>query len=335
MRSSLLTVAALAAAGFAVTAHATPSYGVIDKIALPDGGWDLVSFDPAMSRVYVAHGEMVSAVDVATRQVTGKFAPANRAHAAIPINGGAEVLVTNGGDNTATVFDAKTGAAVATIKTGEKPDAAMTDRATGLAVVMNAKSGSLTLIDSKAHAAVGEIPVGGSLELGAELGDGRIAVNVEDKNEVVIVDLKGRTVLRHIALKGCDGPTGVGYLKQSRRVLSSCANGIATVTDPDAGQMTASFPIGKGPDTALYDSTRKLAFIPAGRSGELDIFTDGPDGVRPAGSIPTQMGARTGALDEATGRVYLVAATYEAATPAGGRPKMTPGSVVVLVVAPK
>jgi DNA-binding beta-propeller fold protein YncE len=315
-------------------AHAAPSYHVVDRIGLPDGGWDLVSFDPVLGRVYIAHGEMVTAVDPATKTVTGKLAPANRAHAAIPLNGGAEVMVTNGGDNTAGIFNAKTGAPVAVVKTGEKPDAAMFDRASGLAVVMNAKSGSLTLIDPKTHAAVGEIAVGGSLELGAELGGGRIAVNVEDRNEVAIVDLKARTVLHHIALTGCDGPTGIAYLAVSGRILSACANGVAAITDPQAGRMVKTLPIGKGPDTALYDAQRKLAFVPAGRSGELDVFADEAAGVRALGAVPTQMGARTGALDEASGRIYLVAADYAPPAAAGGKPQVKPGTIVLVVVAP-
>ena len=142
MRLSPVFVVGLAAFSLSY-ANAAPSYQVADKIALPDVGWDLVSFDPVMNRVYVAHGDALAAIDTADRKVTGKLAPAVRARAAVPINSGTEVLVTNGGDNTAGVFDAMTGTPIATIKTGEKPDAAMVEPVTGLAVVMNAKQGSV------------------------------------------------------------------------------------------------------------------------------------------------------------------------------------------------
>ena len=331
MRLSLFAAAALALTAAAASAEPT-RYHVVGKIALPDGGWDLVSFDPAMGRVYVAHGDMVSAINTADQTVIGKFAPASRSHAAVAINSGTEVLVTNGGDNTAAIFNAKTGTLTATVKTGEKPDAAMVDDASGLAVVMNAKTGDLTLINPRTHAVVAQVPVGGSLELGASLGGGKIAVNVEDKNEVVLIDLKARAVIKHIALKGCDGPTGVAWLPISKRILSSCVNGVAAITDPLTDVVT-TLPIGRGPDTVLYDAKRKLAFVPAGRSGELDIFADEATGVRALGKVDTQMGARTGALDPATGRIYLVAADYEPAI-SGARPQQKPGSVVALVVAP-
>jgi YVTN family beta-propeller protein len=310
-----------------------PAYSVTSKIALPDGGWDLVSFDPALRRVYLARSEGVTAIDVETGAVTGKLAPANGGHAAVPSRTGAEVLVTNGKSNTADIVDARTGARLASIPVGEKPDAAMIEPTTGLGVVMNAKSGSLSLIDMKARQVVGTIPIGGSLELGAADGTGRIFVNVEDRNELVAVDLKARKIQARFALTGCDGPTGVAWLPVSRRVLSTCGNGVAAVTDPATGKVE-TVPIGQGPDTALYDPDRKVAFVPAGRSGELDVFDDTPQGVKPAGTIPTQRGARTGALDPRSGRIYLPAAAYTAPADAGARPQIVPGSVVLLVVSP-
>lgn len=338
MRNRLLATAAVAVMGLpahaqSAMAQTAPAYAASARIALPDGGWDLASFDTAMSRVYIARSASVDAIDAKTQTVT-QIGTLNRGHAAEAINGGAEVLATNGGSDEATIYDAKTGALVATIKTGQKPDAAMVDAATGLAVVMNAKSGDLTLIDPKAHTVVGQVAIGGSLELGVSLGGGRIAVNVEDKNEVVLVDLKTKTVIKHVALAGCDGPTGVTWMPVSHRILSSCANTVAVFTNPDTGAQT-SLPIGKGPDTALYDAKRHLAFVPAGRSGELDIFADTAAGPVAAGKVETQMGARTGAIDPTTGKIYLIAAEYGPPAAAGGRPAMKPGSVVALVVSPK
>jgi YVTN family beta-propeller protein len=318
----------------AAISQTPPAYRIATKIALPDGGWDLASFDPVMRRAYVTRSDAVTAIDAGSGSVTGKLAPANRGHATLVLKNGAEILVTNGGSDTAVIYDAKTAAELATIKTGGNPDAAMYDPASGLAVVMNARGGSLTLIDPKTRASVGEITIGGSLELGAGDGSGRIFINVEDRNDLVVVDLKTRKLLTRIPLTGCEGPTGIAYLKASKRLLSSCANGVAAITNPKTLQAESTLPIGAGPDTVLYDAKRRLAFIPAGRAGELDIFTDAAAGVHAAGKLATQVGARTGALDEKTGRIYLPAADYLPAAQPGGRPQMKPGSVVVVVVEP-
>jgi DNA-binding beta-propeller fold protein YncE len=328
----LAAVIGLLAAGAAQAA--APAHHVAEKLPLPDGGWDLASFDAALGRVYVARSDAVTAIDVRSGTVIGKLVPAHGGHAVVPLKGGAEILVTDGQDDMARIYDAASGQRLAEIRTGQKPDAAVYDSVTGLAVVMNGKSGDLTLIDPDKRAAVGQLAIGGGLELAATDGRGRLFVNVEDRNEVVVVDLRARKVLKHIALTGCDGPTGLAYLPLARRVLSTCVNGVATVTDPAAGRVVASLPIGQGPDSALYDPQRRLAIVPAGKSGELDLFADTAAGVRPAGKVATQRGARTGAVDPATGRIYLPAADFLPPAAPGGRPQVKPGSVVALVVAP-
>lgn len=332
VRLSLLAAAAvLSAAGLAVAQ--APAYHVAGRIALPDGGWDLAGFDAAKRRIYLARNDGVTAIDVDSGKVTAKLAPATGGHTVVPLRGGAEILVTNGRANTAAIFDAQTGAPLATVQTGQKPDSAAFDVATGLAVVMNGHSGDLTLIDPVTRKAVGTVPVGGALELGAGDGQGRLFVNIEDKSEVAVVDLKAKKVLARHPLAGCEGPTGLAYLPVSHRVVSSCVNGVAAVLNPETGVVEARLPIGQGPDSVLYDPQRKLAFVPAGRSGELDIFADTPQGVRPLGKVATQAGAKTGVVDSKTGRVYLPAAEYEPAVD-GQRPRMKAGSVVALIVEP-
>lgn len=332
---SCLSAAVLAALVFAgPSLAAAPRYHVSRTIGLPDGGWDLASFDPVLGRVYIARSDAVTSIDVATGQVTPRLLPASGGHAALPLRNGAEILVTDGHDDRARIYDARTGARLAEIKTGEKPDAVVFDPATGLAAVMNGHSGDVTLIDPQTRTEVGQLAVGGELELAAGDGEGLLFVNVEDRNMVAVVDLRSRTVVKRIPLSGCEGPTGLAYLPMARRVLSTCDNGVAAVTDPAAGKVVALLAIGAGPDSALYDPNRRMVLVPAGKSGELDLFADTAAGVTPIGKVTTQLGARTGAVDPASGRVYLPAAEYVPATKSGGRAQVKPGSVVALVVAP-
>lgn len=335
MRIFLSLASAIAILGAAASVSAQPArYHVVEKLPLPDGGWDLASFDPAMGRVYIARRDGVTAIDVRTGAVTARLVPASGGHAVVPLKDGAEILVTDGRDDMARIYDARSGERLAEIRTGQKPDAAIFDAATGLAVVMNGKSGDLTLIDPASRSAVGQIAIGGGLELAAGDGRGRLFVNIEDRNTLAVVDLRARKLEKRIALTGCDGPTGIAYLPLARRILSTCANGVAAVTDPAAGKVVAGLPIGQGPDSAIYDAQRRLAFVPAGKSGELDIFADTAAGVTPRGKAATQRGARTGALDPATGRIYLPAAEYLPAASPGERPEIKPGTVVAVVVAP-
>ncbi|UVO53745.1 YncE family protein [Sphingomonas sp. SUN039] len=307
------------------------SYRVVEKIAGPDGGWDLLSVDPATERLYVARSNGVMAIDLKSGKVSPDVAVSNRGHDAMSIPGTSTVISTNGGANTATLFNGLTGEVIATLPVGTKPDAVAWDPATKTAWVMTPGSGDISVIDPSSAKVVATIAVGGSLELGTADGKGRLYVNVEDKNEVVVLDTLARKVIARFPLKGCDEPTGIAYAADTKQIVSACANGVAIVSAPN-GRLVASLKVGTGPDGAVYDARRHLAFVPSGGDGTLSIVRLG---AKPAvvGLVVTAKGARTVALDPSTGRLYLPSAQY---LPANGarRPPMVPGSFKVLVVAP-
>lgn len=318
------------AAASASAQPAGPGYKVIDRLAGPDGGWDYVRVDTVNNRVLVAHGTSVVAIDLGSKAVSS-FGPGQRLHDAMPVNNGTEVLVTNGGTNTAVFVNAKTGATVATVETGKGPDAAAYDPKTGLALVMDHQGGQITLIDPKAHKAVGTIDVPGDLEAAVADGTGKAFVNVEDKNEVVAVDLVKKTVLAHYPLTGCDGPTGLAYDAAAKLLIAACSNS-TDIVDAQTGKVVQTLATGKGADGVAYDPKQKLAFVPAGRDGTLSVIAVAGGGkAKIVQTVQTQVGARTIAIDERNGRVYLPTAKFQPAT-GGGRPGMVPGSFEVLAV---
>jgi YVTN family beta-propeller protein len=306
-------------------------YRVAASLPAGDGGWDLASVNPIDRRLYVARTDGVTAIDLATGVATDRIVAGRRVHAALAIPGTHEVLSTNGESNDAVLFDGRTGRVLANIPTGTKPDAAAYDAATRTVWVMNAGSGNITVIDPKAAKALATIPVGGSLELGVSDGHGRMYVNVEDKNQIVVLNTRTRTVVSRFPLEGCDGPTGIAYDPATMEIVSACANGVAIVSLTN-GQQLASLPIGKGADGAAFDAQRHVVLIPAGKDGNLTVVRLGP---KPAivGQVATAVSARTIAIDPSTGRAYLPSATL--APPVGNeRPKPLPGTFRVVVVAP-
>jgi DNA-binding beta-propeller fold protein YncE len=311
-------------------AQAASGYRVVDRIDGPDGGWDYVRVDPSHNRVLVTHGTSVMAVDIATKAVTS-FGPGVILHDALPVNDGAEVLITNGGTNTAVFVDARTGATVATVATGKGPDAAAFDAHTGLALVMDHAGGQVTLIDPKTHKVAGTIDVGGVMEAAAVDGAGKAFVNVEDKNEIAVIDLAQRKVLSRYPLTGCDGPTGLAYDAADRLLIAAC-DGATDVVDARSGKVLQTLATGKGADGVVFDPRQKLAFVPAGRAGSLSVIAFSKGKAAIVDTAPTQVGARTIALDERSGRLYLPTAKYGAAAAPGRRPPTVPGTFQVLVV---
>jgi YVTN family beta-propeller protein len=326
---ALLFAALLAA--FADPSASQLNYHVVAQLPAGDGGWDLASVDPVDERLYIARTDGVTAIDLRSGKATEKIVPGQRVHAALAIPGTHEVLSTNGETNNALLFEGRTGRVRATIPTGTKPDAATYDPATQTVWIMNPGSGDVTVVDPKSASVVATVPVGGSLELAVPDGHGRIYVNVEDKNEVVVLDTVRRKVAARFPLAGCDGPTGIAFDSAAREIVSACANGVAIVSSPD-GHRIAQVPIGKGADGAAYDASRHVVLIPAGRDGNLTVLR-----LRPTASsiaqVQTAASARTIALDPSTGRAYLPSATL---APAVGkeRPKPVPGTFRTVVVSP-
>jgi YVTN family beta-propeller protein len=324
----------LAAALLAAPAVATPArhHVVTGSIAGPDGGWDLASVDPAGHRLLIARGAEVTVIDLAQPPRVRAIGHVVRGHAAIALPNG-HVLVTSGTEGKARIFDAVSGADVAEAVVGQNPDAAIWDARISAALVMNARSGTVSVVDPASGAVIRTIALAPGLELPALDEHGLLYINNEDANLIYVVDPATGAVREPIALPGCEGPTGLGYDPRTHILIAACANGKAAVVDPVARRVTQLLDIGRGPDGVMIDSARGLAFIPCGRDGELDVVALARGRpLRVIERVPTETGARTGAVDPATGIVYLPTARFGPPPAAGGRAPALPGSFHVLIV---
>ena len=331
MRRGLTAALAALWLGSAVAAWAAaPAYRVLDRIPGPDGGWDYVRVDPVYNRVLVTRGGSVMAVDLASRKISAGLAPGARQHTALPVNRGTELLITNGGTDTAEFVDALTYVPIASVPTGKGPDAAIYDPRSRLILVMDHAGGDVTLIDSRSHLKAGVIAVGGDLEEAAVDGAGHAFVNVENRNEIAVLDIAARTVTARYPLAGCDGPTGLAYDARDGLLIAAC-DGATDLVDARTGKVVQTLATGKGADGVAYDARRGLAFVPAGRDGTLVVIALANGQGRIVATVETARSARTIGIDERTGRLYLPSADYVFPT-GGGRPTMAPGSFRLLVV---
>lgn len=334
IRLSQLSLAALSLA--LVAAAPAPSYEIAGSIAGPDGGWDYASVDPTAHTLYVAHGEAVMAVDLASGNAVRSLGTIAKAHAVVPIPGTATLLVSSAHDDTVRLLDTGDGHEIARIAVGRDPDAAFYDSASGRAAVMNAKDGTVSLIDVAARKVAATITLKPGLEFAVMADGNTLFVNNEDTSELLTADLVSGKPGASIPMTGCEGPTGLGYDAATHQLISACANGKAVVVNAQTRQVVRLLDIGKGPDAVIMDTGRRLAFIPCGGSGTISIVNlDGADGAVVSGTVTSEPGARTGALDPATGKLYLPTARFGPSATPGGRPVAKPGSFHVLIVAPK
>jgi hypothetical protein len=330
--AALPGLALLIAAG--ASGAAAPTYSETGQIAGPDGGWDYASFDPVHRRLFVSRGNGLTALDVDSGTLSGHLADGARTHEPLVLPGGDRVLLTNGGTNSALLLDAADGKLIANIPTAPFPDGAVYDVPSGLAVTFGA-TGMATLIDPVAKIQVATINVGGKLEFGASDGQGRVFVNVESGNEIAVLDVKARTVSARYKLDGCDSPGGLAYAPSADVLIAACDNKTAKVVAGKTGAVLATLTIGEGPDAVIYDAVRKLAFIPCGRGGVLEVIdVKGGADATIIQTVKTEPGARTGALDPKTGKLYLPTANYGPPATPGGRPLSLPGTFHIVVVSP-
>jgi len=312
-------------------AAASPGYSVAGSLAGPDGSWDYARVDSTAHRLYVARGNAVTAIDLSTGAAISLGA-VQRGHAVVPLPDG-HLLVTSGTDGTVRFLSAD-GSQIASVAVGKKPDAAILDASGKRAFVMNSDSGSISVIDTATMRVTQTIMAKPALEYAALAGD-TLFVNDEDLGELETVNVATGKLGPAIKLTGCEGPTGLGYDAKHNRLISACDNGKAAIVDARTHKLISLVDIGHGPDAVIMDEVRGLAFIPCGADGVLDILSlASASNVTRVGRITTEAGARTGALDPATGIIYLPTAKFGPPAPAGGRPAAVPGSFHVLVVKP-
>lgn len=324
MLKSLLLAAAVAA-----TVAGGPRYAVVDQIPGPDGGYDYLSIDTERQRLYLAREYGVMTVDVTSGTVTKKLIAANDVSAVLIIPGTPLMLSTEYGSDNAVLFDRVTGEVKKRIKAGKKPDAALYDSSSGLVFVMNAGSHDTTLIDVKAAKAVATVALGDKPEAGVADGQGRVFINLEETAQIAVVDVASRKVAQRFKLPGCIEPTGIAYDATASTLISVCHNGVAKIIDARTGADRGSVQTGKDADGAIFDSARRLAFVPC-KDGTLTVFRlDNSAAATVVDVVQTQRGARTAALDPVSGRLYLAAATL------GTDEEPQPGTFRILVVAPR
>jgi DNA-binding beta-propeller fold protein YncE len=310
-----------------------PAYAVLERIPGPDGGWDYTTIDAGARRLYLGRDPGVLTMDLETRKITPVAVPGEGVHGATPVGDTGLVVSTNGDKNTVTIFAGQTNKVVGSVKVGNSPDASAYDPSTKLVAVMNHRGGTVSLIDASKPAVVKTIPVGGELEAAAASGDGQLFVNVANKHEIAVLDLAAGKVVRRMVMTGCEDPSGLAYDAADGLLASVCSNGVTKILHAADGKEVASLKTGLGSDGLIFDPSRKLLFVPAGKSGTLTVIGLGADKTPEVlQTVKTASGARLGALDAKTGRLYLPSAKLGPPVPPDPWPTVVPGTFALLVV---
>jgi DNA-binding beta-propeller fold protein YncE len=337
-RFSFLTVPLcfLLLASVDVARGADEGYHVLKKIEVGgEGGWDYLTMDSAARRLYISRGTRVMVLDVDEGKIVGEIANTPGVHGIALVPELDKGFTSNGREGTVTVFSLKTLAEMARVKVGKNPDAIFYDPASRRVFTFNGASRDATAIDAESGKVVGTVKLEGRPESAASDERGQIYVNIEDKHEVVAFDAQKLSVIHRWSLAPDKEPAGLAMDRTNRRLFSTCHSEKMVILDADSGKIVATPAIGKRTDACVFDPETGLAFSSNGDGTLTVVHEESPSEFRVVANVPTQLGARTMALDTKTHNILLATARVKPA-PAGAkgrqRPSFEPGSFVILVV---
>ena len=298
-----------------------------------EGGWDYVEVGPVNDWLYVSHATQVNVINKKTGDSVTVIPNTTGVHGIAFDVTNKKGFTSNGRLNSVTVFDMNNNTVLAQIPTGQNPDAIMYEPFSKKIITCNGRSNDLSIIDPIQNKVVASVEVGGRPETTVSDGAGKLFLNLEDKNELVVVDIKALKVINRWSLAPGEGPTGLALDKTTNRLFVGCEK-ILLVLDATNGNIVSKIPIGKGCDGLVFNTATKDIYTANGSSGTLSVIHEfSADKFDLVQTLTTKKSARTIAFDQQSKLVYLPAAELEAPVLGQkGRPKMIPGSFEILVV---
>ena len=300
-----LVMLMMVTSGWAAGYHVIKTYKVGG-----DGGWDYLTFDKASNRLFISRATHVIVMDADSGKVVGDIPDTPGVHGIALAPEFGRGFVSNGRENSVTVFDLSNLKLLSKIKVGENPDAILYDPASKRVFTFNGHSHDVTAIDAAKSAVLGTIKVDGKPEFAVSDEKGEIFVNIEDKSELMALDPNKLEAKARWPLAPCEEPSGLAIDRKSRRLFSGCGNKLMSVVDADSGKLVTTLPIGDGVDANAFDPETRLAFASCGEGVLTVVHEDSANKFSVVENVPTARGARTMTLDPEKHRVFLVTAKF-------------------------
>lgn len=322
---ALLTTSSLMAQTSTVY-HITQSYPLGGN-----GGWDYIIPDPINHRLYIARETRLMVVDEGSGKLVGEVTGINGAHGTAIVATHGHGFATAGKDKAVVMFDLKSLKIVSKTAAADDADAILFDEASNRVFTLNGDANSSTVIDASTGKLITNIPLNGKPEYGVSAGNGKVYVNIADKNEIVEIDAREAKVTKRWPTGPCKQPVPLAIDKENHRLFSGCRSGVMAVSDYIVGKIVTTVPIGSGADGAAYDPKVHNVFV-SNADGTLSIIhQDGANKYSVAQTLTTPIGSRNLGLDPLTHWLYVASAQF-GALPAGskGKKPVLPGTFALL-----
>ncbi|HTT23848.1 MAG TPA: hypothetical protein VMG82_33285 [Candidatus Sulfotelmatobacter sp.] len=297
-----------------------------------EGGFDYITVDAKSHHLYVPRTTHTMVIDADSGKTIADIPGQKHNHGVAVVPELARGFISDGAGSIV-IFDLNTNAVLGAVAAKDDADGIIYDQSTGLVLVACGDAGVLITLkaDADPKAAVIDPPIelGGKPEYLAADGDGKVYVNLEDKDRVAVVDLKARKVLAHWPVSPGGSPVGLAIDAEKHRLFIGCRKPQKLlVMSTDDGKVVADLPIAAGVDATRWDGLQAFAST---REGKLSVAGEKGGKWETVQTVTTGLGTKTMDIDNAAHKIYLPTAEFEEAKP-GARPAPMPGTFMIVVL---
>jgi DNA-binding beta-propeller fold protein YncE len=297
-----------------------------------EGGFDYITVDAKSHRLYVPRSTHTMVIDADTGKTIADIPGQKHNHGVALVPELGRGFISDGAGSIV-IFDLNSNAVLGTVAAKDDTDGIIYDKSTGLVLASAGDAGVLITLradaDPKSAVIDPTIDLGGKPEFLAADGAGKVYVNLEDKDQVAVVDLKARKVLAHWPVAPGGSPVGLAIDTDKHRLFVGCRKPQKMlVMSTEGGRVVGDLPIAAGVDATRWDGVQAFAST---REGKLSVAEEKDGKWETVQTVTTGVGTKTMDIDIEAHRAYLPTAEFEAAKP-GARPEAKPGTFMIVVV---
>jgi DNA-binding beta-propeller fold protein YncE len=282
------------------------------------GDFDHFAVDLPGNRLFLAAEEhkTVEVFSLRTAARTGTLKGFDTPHGLLYLPEKKELFVIDGGEGgSCKVVDTTTNSIKKTIPLSPDADALAYDPSNRLLYVTNGgkEAGQdfsmISIIDTEKEEKVGDIKVpSANLEsMTIEKSGRRIYVNMRDKNQVGVIDLKNRTFQTSWPLKSVNFNTPMQLDEAHHRVFIAGRNpGKFGVLDTETGKEVTSLAISDGADDMSYDADTGRIYVACGEGFVAVIQQNDADHYALETKVPSGSKGKVGLLVPSLHHYYVV-----------------------------
>jgi len=330
---SVAGIAASTLLALSTASSAAEPYKVLNTVqTMGTGGIDYVYADNDARRLYVPRGNQVLVFDLDSLKSAGAIPNASARGVAVD----PKSHHAFSSSKPVVMWDSKTLETIKTIDIQGRPDGISFEPLTERIYVFSHSAPNVTVIDAKDGSVAGTIDLGGAPEQAASDGEGHMYVDLEDKDQVAVIDVKAMKVTARYDL-GKGGPAGLALDAKNHILFALCRNpATAVILNANDGKIITTLPIGKGSDGGLFNPKTMEAFSSQGDGTLTVIKENGPASFEVEQTVKTKSRAKTCTLDTKTDHVILIttepapAGSAAGTPPAGGAPRGGRGGPALL-----